>query len=151
MESTFKVWETNRHIHLSFLEKYTLEQLNKTPQGFSNNLIWNIGHVVVIQQRLFYASSNLPLSIPDALVEAYKSGTKPSLNDTQETVDLLKELLISPITKTKQDFADGIFKTYREFTTSTGFHIASTQDAIEFNNYHEALHLGFMMNIRKFV
>ena len=59
MESVFKIWTSNRNLYLDFLEKYTLEQLNKIPEGFSNNLIWNIGHIIVAQQRLVYAASNL--------------------------------------------------------------------------------------------
>ena len=39
MQTTFKIWETNRKLHLAFLEKYTLEQLNKIPEGFKNNLL----------------------------------------------------------------------------------------------------------------
>jgi hypothetical protein len=35
----------------------TLEQLNKIPEGYNNNLIWNIAHVVVVQQMLVYKLS----------------------------------------------------------------------------------------------
>ena len=151
MESTFKIWETTRKILLGYLEKYSLEQLNTLPDGFSNNLIWNIGHVIAVQQRLVYMGSGLPLNIPMELFDQYKPGTKPSTADSRETVETLKNLLLSLMYKTKIDYANGIFVTYKEFTTSTGFHIASIQDALEFNNYHEGLHIGFMMNIRKFI
>jgi len=33
---------------------FSLEQLNKIPEGFNNNLIWNIAHCVVTQQLLCY-------------------------------------------------------------------------------------------------
>ena len=59
METTFKIWRTNRNLYLEFFDKYTLEQLNKIPAGFSNNLIWNIGHIIVAQQGLIYKSSDL--------------------------------------------------------------------------------------------
>jgi hypothetical protein len=51
----------------------------------------------------------------------------------------------------KADYNEGKFTSYQEYNTSTGFNLKSTQEALEFNNYHEALHLGFMMNIRKFI
>ena len=63
MEATFKILETSRNIYLKFLEGYTLEQLNKIPEGFSNNLIWNIGHIVVSQQGLIYRLSGLPVNV----------------------------------------------------------------------------------------
>jgi hypothetical protein len=151
MESAFKIWATNRKFYSDFLEKYSLAQLNTIPEGFSNNLIWNIGHIIVAQQGLVYKASNLPMNISDALYEQYKNGTKPSQATTQAEVDELKALLTPLMEKTKRDFASGSFVSYNTFTTGTGFHLASTAEAIEFNNYHEGLHLGFMMNIHKFV
>jgi len=151
MESAFKIWTRSRSFYSDFLEKYSLEQLNTIPQGFSNNLIWNIGHIIVAQQGLVYRPSGLPMNISDELYARYKPGTKPTTADTQETVDLFKKLLPSLITQTKYDYDKGIFGNYKEYTTLTGFHLASVKEAIDFNNYHEGLHLGLMMNIRKFV
>lgn len=151
MESAFKIWETNRSLYLDYFENYTLAQLNKIPDGFSNNLIWNIGHVIVVQQALIYRSSELQGYVPDKLFELYKPGTKPVADTSQAEVNTLKELLISLIEKTKTDFADGRFVTFNKRMTSFGFYLESLTDAIAFNNYHEALHLGLMMNIRKFI
>jgi len=151
MESTFKIWETNRKIYLEYFNNYTLHQLNKTPEGFSNNLIWNIGHIIVAQQALIYKASGLPGYVSDELFALYKPGTKPSGITSQQEVDDLKELLISLIERTKADFYAEKFTVFNERMTGTGFFLANFQDAIEFNNYHEGLHLGFMMNIRKFL
>lgn len=151
MESAFKIWETNRKMYLEYFDDYSMEQLNTVPAGFSNNLIWNIGHIIVAQQSLIYRSSGLPGYVSDELFNLYKPSTRPTTVTSQSEIDELKELLISLIEKTKSDFYNGKFVTYNERTTSTGFHLGSLQDAIEFNNYHEGLHLGFMINIRKFV
>lgn len=151
MESAFKIWTKNRSIYLDFLNKYSLQQLNTVPQGFSNNLIWNIGHSIVAQQGLVYRPCGLPMNVTDELYARYKPGSKPTTTDTQETIDLFKQLLPSLITQTKNDYDKGIFDNYKEYTTLTGFHLASAKEAIDFNNYHEGLHLGLMMNIRKFV
>lgn len=151
MEATFKIWETSRNIYLKIIENYSLEQLNKIPEGFSNNLVWNLGHIIVSQQGLVYRLSGLPMNISMEMMENYKNGSKPTGTTTQEEVDELKVLLFSLLNQTKEDYANGKFTSYNEYTTGTGFHLASTKEAIEFNNYHEAIHLGFMMNIRKFI
>ena len=151
MDTSFKIWETNRHLYLKLLSNYSLEQLNKIPDGFSNNLIWNLGHIIVAQQGLVYRLSGLPVNVSEEMTNTYKNGSKPTGQTTQAEVDELKGLLISLMKQTRSDYAAGRFQNYTEYTTGTGFHLASTQEAIEFNNYHEALHLGFMMNIRKFI
>ena len=151
MESVFKTWKTSRELYLDFFEKYTLEQLNKIPTGFSNNLIWNIGHIIVAQQALIYKGSNLEGYISIELFNLYKPGTKPTEKTTENEVTELKRLLLSLIDKTEQDFSKGEFVNYNKRMTGTGFYLNSLKDAFEFNNYHEGLHLGLMMNIRKFI
>lgn len=151
MKDAFKIWETNRNIYAKLLENYSLEQLNTIPPGFSNNLVWNLGHIIVAQQGLVYRLSGLPMNVSMEMYDAYKNGSKPTGTTTQAEVDELKELLFSLMEKTKEDYEAGKFTTYTEYTTQTGFHLASVQEAIQFNNYHEGTHLGFMVNIRKFI
>lgn len=151
METTFKIWETHRNICLKLLSSYSLDQLNKIPDRFSNNLIWNVGHMIVSQQGLVYRLSGLTSYISDQFVEKYKNGSKPTGQTSQEEVEEIKNLLISLLEKTKADYKEGKFKSYQEYNTSTGFNLKTTEEAIEFNNYHEGLHLGLMLSIRKFV
>lgn len=151
METTLKVWKTSRKVYLNLFDKYSLEQMNETPKAFNNNIIWNIGHIIVAQQSLIYKGSNLSMNISDEIVNLYKAGTKPMGPVSQSDANELKELLISLIQKTETDHLNGIFRTYQERTTATGFHLASIKDAFEFNNYHEGLHLGCIMSIGKFV
>lgn len=151
MDATFKIWETNRKHHLKLIENYSLEQLNKIPEGFSNNLAWNFGHIIVSQQGLVYRLSGLPMNVSPEMMDTYKNGSKPTGTTTQAELDELKVLLFSLVEQTKEDYLAGKFVSYNEYTTGTGFHLANLKDAVEFNNYHEALHMGFMMNIRKFI
>ena len=151
MSQTLAITKTSRKLLASFLENYTLEQLNKIPEGFSNNLIWNIGHIVVVQQMLVYKLSGLPMMISDEMVEKYKKGTKPQNDVTQAEVEEIKALLHETIRKTEVDLNNKVFQNYNEYPTSTGFVLKSAEDAMAFNNFHEALHLGIMMSLRKFV
>jgi hypothetical protein len=62
------------------IQGYTLEQLNKVHEGFNNNIIWNIAHVIVTQQILVYKLSGLPMIVTDEMVEKYRKGTKNSIS-----------------------------------------------------------------------
>ncbi|WP_445453462.1 DinB family protein [Flavobacterium sp. 25HG05S-40] len=151
MTTTFEINHTSRTVLSKFLDNYTLAQLNTIPEGFSNNLIWNIAHIVVVQQMLVYNLSGLPMMVSDDMVSKYKRGTKPEHSVSQEEVDALKIFLFSTLEQAQKDFARDIFKNYTEFTTMSGFTIKNAKAAMEFNNYHEALHTGIMMQIRKFI
>jgi hypothetical protein len=151
MEATFRIWQTSRGLYQNFLDNYSLEQLNTIPPGMSNNLIWNIGHVIVSQQKLVYALSGLPMRISDSLFEKYQNGSRPDGKTTQAEVDEIKKLLSEMVEKTKSDFETGVFKEFHPYQTKTGFHLGTWKEAMEFNNYHEGIHLGIMLQIKKFL
>lgn len=151
METEFKITRTSREIYARLLDNYTLEQLNKIPDGWSNNLMWHIGHIMVSQQILVYKGSGLPTSLSDELVAMYMRGTKPERDVTQAEVDEMKALLFSTIQKTEEDYRNGIFTTYNARKSELGFSLDTTEDAIAFNNYHEGIHLGMVLRLKKLV
>ncbi|QCE41388.1 DinB family protein [Psychroserpens sp. NJDZ02] len=149
MDFTFDVTIKNRQLLNHFLESFTLEQLNKVPTGYTNNIFWNVAHTVVTQQLLVYKLSGLDMLISDALVEAYKKGTKTEGDVTQAEVDEVKGLLFSTIEKTKEDYNNKVFKTYNEYTVSTKSTLRTAEDAITFNTFHEGIHLGYILALKK--
>ncbi|WP_026708410.1 DinB family protein [Flavobacterium frigidarium] len=151
MNATLELTRTSRLILSQILPNYTLAQLNKIPPGYSNNLIWNIAHVIVVQQMLVYGLSGLPMKISNEMVEKYKKGSKPEQDATQEEVDDIQSLLLTTIDQTAIDIENEVFKTFKEYPTSTGFTLKNAQDAMSFNNFHEGIHLGVIFSIRKFV
>ena len=153
MEHAFNITRRSREILLGFLEKHTLEQLNKVPEGFNNNIFWNIAHVVVSQQRIVYALSGVPqeMSVTNEMVASYMKGTRPERNVTAEEVEELKKLLFTTLDKTEADYKNGLFNNYKEYTTEVGYTLHTVEEGMEFNNYHEGLHLGVIMSLRKFV
>ncbi len=151
METTLNIWQRSRELFLEFIDNYSLEQLNTIPQGFSNNLIWNIGHIVVAQQGLVYKLSGHSGYLSDELSKRYMPGSQPNANTTQAEVDELRALLLDLVHKTKQDLKSGIFQSFTPRRVGIGYELKNLTDALEFVNYHEGLHLGMMMQIRKFI
>ncbi|HEX9980609.1 MAG TPA: DinB family protein [Flavobacterium sp.] len=150
MQHLFEITRTSRNTLEKFLDVYTTEQLNTIPPGFSNNLIWNIAHIIVVQQMLVYKLAGLPMMISDEMVEKYKRGTRPEGDISAEEIAEVRLLLYTTIDQTETDFTSGKFAQYHEFTTMSGFTIRSASEATAFNIYHEAVHTGMMMSIRKF-
>lgn len=149
MQYAFDITLKNRKILNSFLGEYSLEKLNKVPVGFNNNLIWNIAHVIVTQQLLIYNLSNLPMLIKDEMVEKYRKGTKVENDAKQEEVNEIKELLFSTVERMKADYEMGVFKDYNSYTTSTNSTMTCVEEAIAFNNFHEGIHLGYILALKK--
>src|SRR5690554_7235137 len=95
MDGAFDIAIKNRNILKTFLETCTLEELNKVPKGFNNNIIWNIAHTIVTQQLLVYNLSAVPMFVSDDLVNRYRKGTKPEGAVTQSEVERIKGLLFT--------------------------------------------------------
>ncbi|OGS81361.1 MAG: hypothetical protein A3G95_00745 [Flavobacteria bacterium RIFCSPLOWO2_12_FULL_31_7] len=151
MNTIFKSIKRSREIYASYIENYTLEQLNTIPDGLRNNLIWNIAHIIVSQQRLAYLLSGNETLISEEFTNKYVNGTIPDGNATQEEVDEIKQLLFSTIEQTILDYENGKFDNYTETQTRTGFLLTNIEEAMLFNHYHEGIHLGFMMKIKRFI
>jgi hypothetical protein len=148
MDWAFDVTTKNRAIFKTFLETYTLEELNKVPKGFNNNIIWNVAHTIVTQQLLVYNLSGLPMLLSDEMVDMYRKGTKPERDVSYAEVDLIKGLLFSTIEKTKEDYNNKIFETYNEYTVTTKSTLTNVDEAIDFNNFHEGIHLGYILALK---
>lgn len=152
MNTSLQVTIASRELLQKFIENHTLEQLNKIPEGFKNNIIWNIGHVIVTQQLLAYKLSGLAMMVTDDMVVKYQKGSAPQGSVSQEEVEVIKNLLFTTITKTQEDLDNGLFQNYMEYTVSTAnFTLKSIDDAMQFNNFHEGIHIGIILQLRKFV
>jgi hypothetical protein len=151
MSSVFETQQTIREILLKILDNHSLEQLNKIPEGFNNNIIWNVAHCVAAQQTLVYKLSGLPTTVSEDFILKYRKGTKPEEDVSEEEVNEIRAFLLSTFEKTKNDFQSGLFVDYNEYTTSMGFTLKNVQDALDFNNYHEGIHTGIAMSLKKLV
>jgi hypothetical protein len=151
MKVQFDILTKTRAIVLYYIKELSLDQLHIIPDGFNNNIAWNIAHLVVTQQLLHYKLSGNDCLVSDELIAAYQKGTSPSVEFSQQAFDEVLELFQGLPSTLEEDFEAGIFKEYSAYKTSTGFVIDSMEKAIIFNNFHESLHLGVIMSLKKLV
>lgn len=135
-----------RHNLLNLLQETSLEELLIIPDGFNNNMFWNIAHCVATQQLLHYYLSGNDLRIDAARwIDRYKKGTLPNFDVDKVEKEHLEHILIATSEVLVEDYDAGLFSDYKSYTTSFGLDLKNIQDAIIFNNIHEGMHLGYAM------
>jgi len=151
MKIEFDILRKNRKLILNIIEGLSIEQLNKIPDGFGNNIIWNIAHMVVTQQLLCYNLSDLDMTVSDHMVASFRKGTAPIKIVSEKEFETYKNLFIELPMQLERDYKNEVFKKYKEYTTSINVNIVNIDFAIDFNNYHEGIHLGIILGIVKLI
>ena len=145
MNYHFQAHRQVRRNLLKTLQELSHEDLLHIPDGFNNNIYWNIAHCVATQQLLCYYLSGNPFRIDKYWIDTYKKGTLPNLNVQKSEVEDLEFLLVETAKILLKDYDDEFFAEYTPYTTSFGLDLKNIQDAIIFNNMHESLHYGYIM------
>ena len=151
MQKHFDTLKKSRLLTLKAINSLTIEQLNKIPEGFKNNIAWNVTHLVVTQQLICYKLSGLKCLISDELIANFQKGSAPSYKISESEFEEIKKLFLALPDNLVEDYANGIFKNYNEYTTSVDVTLGNIDDAIIFNLYHEGIHLGIILQLKKFI
>lgn len=152
IENQIDVLKKGRALLLKVIEGYSLEQINKIPAGFKNNIAWNVAHLAVTPYLLCYKLSGLELPISEEIVNKYRKGTAPEDTVvTQEEWEEIKAIFVGFGDQLQEDYTKGIFTKYTEYTTSVNVTLDSVEKAIDFNSFHEGIHLGVILALRKLV
>ncbi|MCK0161380.1 DinB family protein [Allomuricauda sp. F6463D] len=149
MEKTFDILLKNRKLLHNFLQNTPKEELFKVPEGFNNNIWWNIAHVVVTLELLTYKLSGLDFTIEEELVNKYKKGTFPEGEPSEAEMEKIADYLFSTVKHIQLDYEQGKFKNYKEYMTTPKIGLTCAEDALSFNVFHEGLHLGAILALKK--
>lgn len=137
--------------HLSLLRGLTAAQLNHIPAPHRNNLIWNAGHVIATQELLTYGLAGVKTPSGKVFIDRYRKGTVPEGEASQEEIDLILDRLTTGVDRLEEDLSALDFSNFREYPTSYGITLRSVEEGLRFNHLHEAMHLGTMIALRKYV
>ena len=151
MKEHLSILAHNRAIYSRFLKNFSLEQLNTVPEGFNNNIVWNVAHALATQQSIMYTLSGLNPLVPQSWIDGYRKGTKPELDVNQEFVDAIAAALMSTMEQLKKDIEAGIFENYQPYTTSTKIELNSFVTAFPFVLFHDGVHIGSVLALAKLV
>jgi len=151
MQYQINTLKKSRTFTLKLIENLSIEQLNKIPNGFKNNIAWNITHLVVTQQLLCYKLSGLECLVSKEMILNFQKGSSPSYTVTKEEFEIIKKLFVQLPDEFLSDYSKGKFKNFNAYTTSVQVTLNNVEEAVFFNAYHEGIHLGVVLQLLKFV
>ncbi len=143
-----------RRFLLTQIIELTDEQLNKIPEGYNNNIIWNLGHLICAQQSICYIRAGQPIIVNNKYFSPYLTNTKPNTFINGQEIENIKKLLISSIDDLQTDFDKKIFDNYvpsPNILKIYGIELNTIEDALEFILYHEGFHSGYIISLKHLV
>ena len=151
MNEIFDFIITSHKAFIQLIDGLTIEQLNKIPEGYNNNIIWNFGHIVVSTQTLCYVRTGI---LADAnsvkFNEFYKKDTRPTYTVTIQEVEELKALALDSVEKIKEAYVNGVFAKITPFLTSTyGAEMKSIEEVLVTTIGHDNVHYGYAWAMKK--
>jgi len=151
-EFVFKYIRKNRELFSELVNNLSIEQLNKIPEGFMNNIAWNFGHIVVTTQALSYTRSGVKPDMQIAYLDKYKSGTKPETFITEQEIAELKTTLFTSVDMIEADVRTNAFTSFKPFASGTyKYEMKTIDEAITCSLTHDAMHYGIALSQRKLV
>ncbi|MEP6683669.1 MAG: DinB family protein [Parafilimonas sp.] len=151
-EFVFKYIRKNRELFLDLVNSLSIEQLNKIPDGFNNNIAWNFGHIVVSTQSLCYIRSGIKPDLEIPLKAKYGKDSKPESFITQQEIDELKNRMVATINMIEEDVNNNVFKKITPYSTATYAHeMHSIDEILTCTLAHDSLHFGYALAQRKLV
>ncbi|KZE68920.1 formate dehydrogenase [Fictibacillus phosphorivorans] len=140
--------ELSRGFFLKHLEGMTAELAEIQPEGFNNNILWHVGHVLTTAEYFLFGFPEKSLNLPKHYIELFNRGTSPK--DWKREVPALAELkqqLAEQLERIKQIPEERLHeKLEKEF-----FNFKTFGELVNFAVFHETYHLGQMHAIKRII
>lgn len=147
-ENSFKQLETYRKELLGAVEKVTDEQAEIIPDGFNNNIRWNLGHLYLDQFLWIEALTKVASPTSKQFNQWFGFGTTPA-NFTDETPSFheLKELLNAQPQEILEKYRNELEKEYPPI--DMGMH--TIEQVLIRTIFHEGMHLQAINDLKRFI
>lgn len=150
MSTDLELMRISRNNVKALVSDLTLEQMNTIPEGFNNNVIWNVGHLIATTELLIYGLTGIEEKLDNDVIEKYRKGTAPKGLVDEAEVTALLEKLEAQVDELEEDLDSDLFTntSFKKYPTSFGYTLTNVHEAVQFNTTHEAMHLGYLMAMK---
>ncbi|MGM0804338.1 MAG: DinB family protein [Bacillota bacterium] len=136
-----------RHNTISTVEGLTEVEADFIPEGFNNNIRWNLGHIFLDQYDWLYHKIREDNPAPIHYRELFGYGTKPeNLQQTPPTLQELRHRLMEQVQVIGEQFGHRL---HQELDEPTELGMNTFAEVLPRTFYHEGLHLGTILAIKR--
>ncbi|TLS36058.1 DinB family protein [Pseudalkalibacillus caeni] len=147
-EVLFNQLESYREYTLHLLDSVTEEEADAVPDGFNNNIRWNLGHIYLDQFDWIQHLTKEKINIPEGFREWFGFGTSPAdWKEPPPTLETLKELLGNQIACIRDQYGHRLEEQFPE----TECEMHTIAQVLVRTVFHEGLHIGAIISIKKFL
>ena len=145
-EQIFKQVDMVRQSTLKEMEGLSEEQADQIPEGFRNNIRWNLAHIYVTQNILLSDYGGKNIETPSRDLEMFAPGTKPAdWEEEAPTLEEIKKQLEDQPAKLKEALSGQMDDEAKEAFMS----LPTVGEILNFTLYHEGAHVGIVKAIKK--
>ena len=150
MTNFLELLENKRTVLLKKTEHLTTAQYNLVPPGFNNNIIWNMGHALIVSESLLYSNTAFEFPIHEFNIEGFKRGTKPELAINDYGIKLIRQSMSDTVP---------LFRKLLNDTASAGSHMSQSdplhtlisEKSLRFMLFHEDMHFAKIQQLLLYV
>ncbi|HWK22961.1 MAG TPA: DinB family protein [Ureibacillus sp.] len=140
-----KQYNVTRQRISSTLEGLSSELLDIVPEGFNNNIHWQVGHILVTGELFMFNGQN---NLPVEYAQYFKSGSKPAdWNKDVPSVETILERLDEQLNRINLLPEEAFtLELQQPFIGNK-----TTGELAAFGAFHEALHLGQIQTLKRLI
>jgi hypothetical protein len=141
MTNYLELLEKKRTVLLKKTAHLTADQYNLVPRGFNNNIIWNMGHALIVSESLLYSNTPLEIPIHEFDIEGFKRGTKPGLAINDHGIALIRQSLSDTVPLFRK-LLEETESTHSRLQQSDPLHTLVSDESLRFMLFHEDMHFA---------
>ncbi|MEQ2525231.1 DinB family protein [Bacillaceae bacterium CLA-AA-H227] len=145
-EVLFNQLATYRSELIGVAQSVTAEEAESIPNGFNNNIRWNLGHVYLDQYLWIQSVTKEKVNVPAEFQSWFAYGTSPS-DFTKETPTL--EELIVLLEQQPEDIKSVYGERLEEKLVPTEMGMHTIEQVLIRTIFHEGMHLQAILDIKK--
>jgi uncharacterized damage-inducible protein DinB len=145
-EMMFSQMRLYRSRTVKWIEALDFRIVDVMPTNFINTIHWHLGHILLVQDRVTLRLMGGGIGFPETYTDWFANGTKPADWQTEPPA---VEVLLQELKEQTDRLQKQISGKLADKLTLPLFELETLEEALNYSFYHEGIHLGYMMALKR--